>query len=134
MRAVRPTLAARGLRARAEAILEDARATSRAMRDESVAFGHHRHAVIDDAVARARKPHAWPYEAHRSTTALEPVSGESGVALVSASAVTPGFSEGIVVSPLPAPTILGPIGLLSPIGQKDTPVVAAFKAAVRLFA
>lgn len=244
-RAVKPTLAAKRLQARAEAILEDAQETTRAMRDESVAFAHQRNAVItvaviptvvtallpaairhfhgeghrarirfldqtanavaeavshgdadfgicsvpvaesgtefeplfddpmvlalpaghplaakdridwedldvealilpsrgtgnrlliDDAMARARLPHAWTYEVHRSTTALELVSGGSGIALVPGSAVTPGFSEGIVVRPMPAPTILRPIGMLSRIGQKDTPVVAALKAAVRLAA
>ncbi|MEL6235378.1 MAG: LysR family transcriptional regulator [Pseudomonadota bacterium] len=45
-RAVRPTLAAKRLQARAEAILEDARETARAMRDESVAFAHQRGLVI----------------------------------------------------------------------------------------
>lgn len=45
-RQVRPTLAAKRLQARAEAILEDARETTRAMRDESVAFAHQRGALI----------------------------------------------------------------------------------------
>ncbi|MEM8741179.1 MAG: LysR family transcriptional regulator [Pseudomonadota bacterium] len=45
-RAVRPTLAAKRLQARAEAILEDAQETTRAMRDDSVAFAHQRGLVI----------------------------------------------------------------------------------------
>jgi len=45
-RAVRPTLAAKRLQARAEAILEDAQETTRAMRDESVLFTHQRGAVV----------------------------------------------------------------------------------------
>ncbi|MDP5219180.1 LysR family transcriptional regulator [Ruegeria sp. 2205SS24-7] len=45
-RAVKPTLAAKRLQARAEAILDDARETARAMRDESVAFAHQRGAVV----------------------------------------------------------------------------------------
>lgn len=45
-RAVKPTLAAKRLQARAEAILEDARETTRAMRDDSVAFAHQRSAVV----------------------------------------------------------------------------------------
>ncbi|MFA3920885.1 LysR family transcriptional regulator [Ruegeria hyattellae] len=49
-RAVKPTLAAKRLQARAEAILEDARETTRAMRDESVAFAHQRGAVVTVAV------------------------------------------------------------------------------------
>lgn len=45
-RSLKPTLAAKRLQARAEAILEDAQETTRAMRDESVAFAHQRGAVI----------------------------------------------------------------------------------------
>lgn len=49
-RAVKPTLAAKRLQARAEAMLQDARETSEAMRDESVAFAHQRNALITIAV------------------------------------------------------------------------------------
>ena len=45
-RAVKPTLAAKRLRARAEAILNDARETSLAMRDESVALAHQRNTLV----------------------------------------------------------------------------------------
>ena len=45
-RAVKPTLAAKRLQARAEAMLDDAQETAAAMRDESVAFAHQRGAVI----------------------------------------------------------------------------------------
>lgn len=45
-RAVKPTLAAKRLQARAEGMLEDAQATARAMRDESVAFAHQRNLVV----------------------------------------------------------------------------------------
>ncbi|WP_164661142.1 LysR family transcriptional regulator [Tropicibacter sp. Alg240-R139] len=45
-RAVKPTLAAKRLQVRAEAILEDAQETARAMRDESVAFAHQRNLVV----------------------------------------------------------------------------------------
>lgn len=45
-RAVRPTLAAKRLQSRAEAMLQDARETSQAMRDESVALAHQRNAVV----------------------------------------------------------------------------------------
>ncbi|RYH08658.1 LysR family transcriptional regulator [Tropicimonas sp. IMCC6043] len=46
-RAVRPTLAAKRLRTRAEAMLKDAQETTLAMRDESVAFAHQRNAVVN---------------------------------------------------------------------------------------
>jgi DNA-binding transcriptional LysR family regulator len=45
-RAVKPTLAAKRLQARAEAMLEGAQETTLAMRDESVAFAHQRSAVV----------------------------------------------------------------------------------------
>ncbi|MCV0423878.1 MAG: LysR family transcriptional regulator [Roseibium sp.] len=45
-RAVRPTLAAKRLQVRAEAMLEGARETALAMRDESVAFAYQRNSVI----------------------------------------------------------------------------------------
>lgn len=49
-RAVKPTLAAKRLQARAEAILDDAAETTRAMRDESVAYAHQRNALVTFAV------------------------------------------------------------------------------------
>ncbi|NDR57366.1 LysR family transcriptional regulator [Aliiruegeria sabulilitoris] len=48
-RAVRPTLAAKRLKVRAEAILNDAQETALAMRDESVAFAHQRNMVVSVA-------------------------------------------------------------------------------------
>lgn len=45
-RAVKPTLAAKRLQARAETMLESARETALAMRDESVAFAHQRSSLI----------------------------------------------------------------------------------------
>ena len=49
-RAVKPTLAAKRLEARAEAILADMRETTLAMRDESVAFAHQRNAIVTLAI------------------------------------------------------------------------------------
>ncbi len=49
-RAVKPTLAAKRLQARAEAILNDAKETARAMRDESAAFAHQRNAIVTVAI------------------------------------------------------------------------------------
>jgi len=45
-RKVKPTLAAKRLRPRAEAILQDAQETARAIRDDSVAFAHQRSLVV----------------------------------------------------------------------------------------
>lgn len=49
-RAVRPTLAAKRLQARAEAIVADVKETTMAMRDESMAFSHQRNAVVTVAL------------------------------------------------------------------------------------
>lgn len=49
-RAVKPTLAAKRLQTRAEAILEEARETAQAMRDDSVAFAYQRRAIVTLAV------------------------------------------------------------------------------------
>lgn len=45
-RAVKPTLAAKRLQARAEAILDSARETAHAMRDESAVFGYQTNAIV----------------------------------------------------------------------------------------
>lgn len=49
-RAVRPTLAAKRLEARAEAMLEGARETTRAMRDETAASAHQRNMIVTVAI------------------------------------------------------------------------------------
>ena len=59
-RAVRPTLAAKRLQARAEAILEEATDMSLAMRDDSVAFAHQRGAVITVATVPTVVPRLFP--------------------------------------------------------------------------
>ncbi len=72
-RMVRPTLAAKRLYPRAEAILEDARETTRALQDESVAFSHQRGLVVTVAsiptvVTRLMPPalHAFRAAGHAS--------------------------------------------------------------------
>lgn len=241
-RKVRPTLAAKRLQARAEAALEDARETTRAMRDESVSFAHQRglvvtlatiptiladlllpalrtfraeghasririldlsanevseavangeadfgicsipalepntrfeaifddrmvlalaanHALaehdvvswealngealilpargtgnrmlIDDAIAGARLSVTWTFEAGRSTTAVSLVAGGAGVALLPHSALHALRDDRVAWRHLADPVISRPIGLLTRIGQADTPEVAALKAAIR---
>jgi DNA-binding transcriptional LysR family regulator len=238
-RAVKPTLAAKRLQARAEAILDDANETTRAMRDESVALSHQRGAVvtvatiptivtrvlspalgafreagqkarlrlldgsandvaeavaageadfglcsipmlepttefeplfddqivlavpkrhdlddradvswselndmplilpargtgnrllIDEAMARARLPLHWTYEVGRSTTAIDLVQGGVGMALLPQSAID---TDRVGVCTLASPTISRPIGLLSRLGQTDTPAVIALKQTIR---
>ena len=238
-RAVKPTLAAKRLQARAEAILEDAKETARAMRDESVALSYQRGAVvtvatiptivtrvlppalnafrdlgqkarirlldgsandvaeavaageadfglcsipmlepttefeplfddqivlavpqahklaeqehlgwgdindeplilpargtgnrllIDEAMARARLPLHWTYEVGRSTTAIDLVQGGAGVALLPRSAID---TKRVAICALNAPAISRPVGLLSRLGQTDTPAAVALKQAIR---
>ncbi|MGH1414943.1 MAG: LysR family transcriptional regulator [Pelagimonas sp.] len=238
-RAVKPTLAAKRLQSRAEGILQDAKETTRAMRDESVAFDHQRGAIvtvatiptivtdvlipaiqtlrktgsgarirlidgsanevaeavatgeadfglcsipmlepatrfepllddqimlavpqehplagghihdwdeltgadlilptrgtgnrllIDEAMAKARRDLHWTYEVGRSTTALDLVVAGMGVALLPRSAIGLGR---VATCTLPDPTITRSVGLLSRLGQADTPAVQATKAAIR---
>jgi DNA-binding transcriptional LysR family regulator len=241
-RAVKPTLAAKRLRPRAEAILEDVRETNRAMRDESVAYVHQRNAIvtvaaipsvvaglflpamrifkeqgfqsrirfldlaanevaevvaqgeadfgicsiptlepgtdfealfeddimlvthpdhpmsdpsratwtelatqplilpargtgnrllIDDVMARARRPLNWAYEVGRTTTALELVADKAGIALLPRSVGLSHASANLVFQKMENPAITRPVGLLSRIGQSDTEAVSALKSALR---
>ncbi len=59
-RSVKPTMAAKRLQPRAEAILEDARETTRAMRDESAAFAHQRNLIITVATIPTVIPEIMP--------------------------------------------------------------------------
>lgn len=241
-RAVKPTLAAKRLQARAEAILDGAQETTRAMRDESAAFNHQKNAIvtvgilpsvaaavlpqalrafraaghsarvrildgnaneiseavvsgeadfgvcsipmlepsttfeplfddrivvamaqghrlegarvlawsdlaredlivpargtgnrllIDEAMARSRRPMTWRFEVGRSTTALELVRRGIGVALLPQSAAAYGIAQSIVMRPIEAPDIARPVGLLTRDGQRDGAMVTAFKVAIR---
>ena len=241
-RSVKPTLAAKRLQARAEAILDDARETARAMRDESVAFAHQRslvvtvaiiptvvsalipaamrafraaghssrvrlmdfaanevaeavaqgdadfgvcslpmlepstefetlfedrivlalptdhpltalaaiswnqlqseslilpargtgnRALIDEAVARTGLTLKWTFETERSSTALSLVSGGTGIALLPASALETGEDSRTTWRHLSEPVVARPIGLLTRIGQTDSPEITALKSAIR---
>lgn len=59
-RKVRPTLAAKRLQARAQAILDGVQETVRAMRDESVSFAHQRHALLTLAIIPTLVPSLLP--------------------------------------------------------------------------
>lgn len=84
--------------------------------------------LIDEAMARARLPLHWKYEVGRSTTAIDLVQGGAGVALLPQSAIE---INRVGVCTLASPTISRPIGLLSRLGQADTPAVIALKQAIR---
>lgn len=59
-RAVKPTLAAKRLQARAEAILDGAQETTRAMRDESAALTHQKNAIVTIAMLPSVVPMLMP--------------------------------------------------------------------------
>ena len=84
--------------------------------------------LIDDAMARARRPLTWTYEVRRSTTALDLVRDNHGAALLPQSAVQ---AEDIAMCQIRAPQIDRPVGLLTRVGQKDRRAVVALKDAVR---
>lgn len=81
-RAVRPTLAAKRLQPRAEAMLEDARETARAMRDESVAFSHQKSAVVTVAtipsvVTRLLSPAIQAFRAQNQSARIRLLDGSA---------------------------------------------------------
>ena len=55
-RAVRPTVAAKRLEARAEVMLENAQETTRAMRDESAMFAYQKNAIVTVAILPSVTP------------------------------------------------------------------------------
>ena len=87
--------------------------------------------LIDEAAARARLSLRWTFEAARSTTALALVAGGAGVALLPLSAMQEVRDDRVCWRPLGAPKIARPVGLLTRVGQADTPAVAALKEAIR---
>lgn len=84
--------------------------------------------LIDEAMARARMPLHWTYEVGRSTTAIDLVQSGTGMALLPLSAIDP---DRVGVCRLATPAISRPIGMLSRIGQTDTPAAIALKQAIR---
>ncbi len=84
--------------------------------------------LIDEAMARARLPLYWTYEVGRSSTALDLVRAGVGAALVPDSAI--GAAQ-VARCQLHAPNIARPIGLLTRIGQSETPAAVTLKQAIR---
>ncbi|MDP7184504.1 MAG: LysR family transcriptional regulator [Paracoccaceae bacterium] len=87
--------------------------------------------LIDDAMARVRKPLNWTYEVGRTTTALELVADRAGIALLPRSVAFSHAASGLVFQKMEAPEITRPIGLLSRAGQAETEAVSALKHALR---
>ena len=84
--------------------------------------------LIDEAMARARLPLHWTFEVNRSTTAIDLVQGGAGLALLPHSAID---ANRVGACGLTTPAISRPIGLLSRLGQTDTPAATALKQAIR---
>lgn len=80
--------------------------------------------LIDEAIARARVTLNWTYEVARSSTALEMVAAGHGAALVPMSSVG---SAKVALCTLPALDIARPVGLLTRLGQRDSPAVVALR-------
>ena len=88
-------------------------------------------AVIDEAAARARYALNWTFETGRSETALDLASGGVGVAILPLSAVQGLVNERITWRAIDDPSLARPVGLLSRLGQADSPEVSALKEALR---
>lgn len=87
--------------------------------------------LIDDAMARARLPLNWTFEASRTTTSLDLVAGGAGVAVLPRSALMSRGSRHIRYHVMSEPEISRPIGLITRPGGKDRPVVSALLEAMR---
>jgi len=87
--------------------------------------------VIDEALARSPEPLHWRYEVGRSTTALELVTQNVGAAVLPRMAVQDHLLDKVRCVPLVAPKVTRPVGIISRIGQIETPPVRAFMAALR---
>lgn len=86
--------------------------------------------LIDEALARSRTPVRWTFEVGRTSTALELVSRGIGIAPLPRLALDGTSSDNVRWRPVNGPDVARPIGLLTRIGQKDTPQAAALKRAI----
>jgi len=84
--------------------------------------------LIDEAMARAKRPLHWTYEVGRSSTAVELVREGVGAALLPKSAID---HTQVAICHLQTPDITRPIGLLTKLGQSETAATTALKQAIR---
>jgi DNA-binding transcriptional LysR family regulator len=87
--------------------------------------------LIDDAFARLRSPVAWTYEVGRTTSALEMVSNNVGVALVPMLASISAAAETLKFLPVTDPEIRRPVGLLYRAGSSNTTAVSKLMQCIR---
>ena len=86
--------------------------------------------LIDEAMARSRRPIEWTYEVGRSTTALEMVSDGVGVAILPLTSAYYSVARSVIIRPMIAPGIARPVGLLTRKGQRETKSAMAFKRSI----
>ncbi len=86
--------------------------------------------LIDEALARTKDHVRWTYEVGRSTSALEMAARRLGVALLPETAMAGPLSDLVVSRPISDPVISRPIGLISRMGQTETPAARSLKAAL----
>lgn len=87
--------------------------------------------LIDEALAKSEIQVKWTYEAARTTTIIDLVSQGIGVAPLPRMALT-GPSAGVVIwRPLKGPVVSRAIGILSSLGQTDTPAAHALKTSIK---
>lgn len=90
--------------------------------------------VIDEAMAKARQPLVWTFEVGRSTTSLELARAHKGAAILPRTALARANDIEFSYVPLREPEITRMIGLITRVGQVDSPAVAAFEKAVKSIA
>ena len=87
--------------------------------------------LIDDLRAQMGLDLHWSFEAERSTTALALVARGAGLALLPESLLQDVQDARVVWRPMATPRVARPIGLLTRIGQRPQPLIAALKEALR---
>lgn len=83
--------------------------------------------LIDDALASARVPPHWSYEAFRSSTALDLARAGLGAAILPRSALKHAAAAEMHAIPVSDPHIVRPIGLLSPNAAAPSGAAGALK-------
>lgn len=86
--------------------------------------------MIDEAMAKAHLPMRWTFEVARSSTALGLVAGGVGIAILPRSLGDGIKGQNVRFVALRGPDVSRPVGVMTRLGQSDSPAVAALKAAL----
>jgi len=87
--------------------------------------------LIDEAAAKLRVRLHWAFEVKRSTTAVELVSRNCGIALLPRSSVEYTLQENVSYRPLAKPQISRPVGILTRTAQQHSVAAAALMDSIR---